>query len=56
VLCPGPDWKGFMGMGNILRHGYHKVDDKIVWDTVKIDLPALREAVSSAISVEQREN
>ena len=56
VLCPGPDWKGFMGMGNILRHGYHKVDDKIVWDTVKIDLPALREAVSSALSVEQKEN
>jgi uncharacterized protein with HEPN domain len=24
VLCPGPDWKGFMGMGNILRHGYHR--------------------------------
>jgi uncharacterized protein with HEPN domain len=20
-LCPGPDWKGFCGMGDILRHG-----------------------------------
>jgi uncharacterized protein with HEPN domain len=30
ILCPGPDWKGFMGMGNVLRHGYHKVDDRIV--------------------------
>jgi uncharacterized protein with HEPN domain len=34
-----------MGMGNILRHGYHKVDDEIVWNTVKTDLPTLREAV-----------
>jgi uncharacterized protein with HEPN domain len=24
-LAPGPDWKGFRGMGNILRHGYHRV-------------------------------
>jgi uncharacterized protein with HEPN domain len=49
VLCPGLNWKGFMGMGNVLRHGYHKVDDQIVWDTVKTDLPALREAVSIAL-------
>ena len=49
VLCPGLNWKGFMGMGNVLRHGYHKVDDQIVWDTVKTDLPALRETVSIAL-------
>jgi uncharacterized protein with HEPN domain len=30
TLCPGPDWKGFRGMGNILRHVYHRVDDEIV--------------------------
>jgi uncharacterized protein with HEPN domain len=35
ALCPGPDWKGFRGMGNILRHVYHRVDDQIVWNTVK---------------------
>ncbi len=50
VLCPGPDWKGYMGMGNILRHGYHKVNDQIVWDTVKIDLPPLKEAVLKALA------
>jgi uncharacterized protein with HEPN domain len=49
TLCPGPDWKGYMGMGNILRHGYHKVNDQIVWDTVKIDLPPLRAAVLRAL-------
>jgi uncharacterized protein with HEPN domain len=31
-LCHGPDWKGFCRMGDILRHGYHKVDDEIVWN------------------------
>ncbi|MFZ0314283.1 MAG: HepT-like ribonuclease domain-containing protein [Candidatus Korobacteraceae bacterium] len=27
TLVPGPDWKGFRGMGNILRHAYDRIDD-----------------------------
>ena len=49
TLCPGPDWKGFRGMGNILRHEYHRVDGEIVWDTVKAELPPLREAILKAL-------
>jgi uncharacterized protein with HEPN domain len=45
TLCPGPDWKGFCRMGDILRHGYHKVDDETVWNTVKDELPPMREAI-----------
>ena len=50
TLCPGQDWKGFRGMGNVLRHEYHRVDDGIVWNTVKIELPPLKEAVLSVLS------
>ncbi len=50
TLCPGPDWKGYMGMGNILRHAYHRIDDKIVWNTVKLDLPPLKEAIAKALT------
>ena len=50
VLCPGFDWKGYRGMGNILRHEYHRVDDKIVWDTAKIELPPLKSAVLLALA------
>lgn len=50
ALCPGPDWKSYRDMGNILRHGYHKVDSKIVWDTVKDDLPSLKNAVQEAMA------
>ena len=39
-----------MGMGIILRHAYHKVDDAIVWETVKGDLPALGEAVTKTLA------
>jgi uncharacterized protein with HEPN domain len=49
-LCPGVDWKGFRGMGNRLRHGYHRIDDKIVWDTVKDELPPVKAAVLRALN------
>ena len=48
-LCPGLDWKGFCRMGDVLRHGYHKVDDEVVWNTVKDELPAMREAIIKAL-------
>lgn len=48
-LCPGPDWKGFCRMGDILRHGYHKVDDEIIWNTVKDELPPMREAIMKTL-------
>jgi uncharacterized protein with HEPN domain len=49
TLCPGPDWTGFRGMGNVLRHGYHRVDDKIVWDTIKDELPPMKAAIEQAL-------
>jgi uncharacterized protein with HEPN domain len=53
ILCPGIDWRGFRGMGNILRHGYHIVDDQIVWDTVQDELPPMKEAVQKALHLYQ---
>lgn len=50
TLCPGPDWKGYMGMGNVLRHAYHRIDDQIVWNTVKLDLPTLKKSVAQALT------
>ena len=47
--CPEIDQKGYRGMGNILRHSYHRVDDGIVWNTVKEDLPHLRAIVQKLL-------
>ena len=49
-VCPGPDWRGLRGMGTFLRHAYHRVDDRIVWDTVKNELPPLRIAVAQSLT------
>jgi uncharacterized protein with HEPN domain len=51
--CPGLDWKGLRGMGNVLRHAYHRVDDRIVWDAVKEDLPLLKGCVEQVLSAQE---
>jgi uncharacterized protein with HEPN domain len=51
-IAPGPDWEGFRGMGNLLRHSYYRIDDQIVWNTVKDDLPPMREILLKALESE----
>jgi uncharacterized protein with HEPN domain len=46
---PNIDWKEYRGMGNFLRHSYHRVSDEIVWNTVKDDLPPLRRIVEKTL-------
>ena len=36
-------WKQIYGMRNRIVHGYSGVDMKIVWDTINVDLPKLRQ-------------
>jgi uncharacterized protein with HEPN domain len=32
-----------------LRHEYHSISDKIIWDAIRDELPSLREAVEAMI-------
>ena len=34
-------WKKIMGMRDIAAHGYHKMDDDIIWDTAVNSIPML---------------
>jgi len=47
---PEIDWKAYRGMGNFLRHSYHRVSDEIVWNTVQDDLPLLKRIVEKALN------
>ncbi len=38
---PEPPWADIIAIGNPLRHEYHRIDDKVLWETATIDLPAL---------------
>ena len=42
---PSIPWKDVAGAGNVYRHEYEDVAAKVVWDTVQIALPALREVI-----------
>jgi len=36
---PEVDWKGMYRMRNIITHSYHSLDESIVWDITKNELP-----------------
>ena len=36
-------WNEMRGIRNLMAHQYHFVDFEIIWDTSRIDIPALRE-------------
>ncbi len=50
---PTIPWREVAGMRDKLFHAYFVVDLKRVWETVKRDLPALREAVMKMLQEEQ---
>jgi uncharacterized protein with HEPN domain len=38
------------GAGNIYRHGYEEFAAKLVWDTVQLALPPLRDVVARKLA------
>ena len=50
ALCPGLPWHNIRGIGNWLRHEYHRVDTTTIWNTVTEGLPPLKAAVMKALS------
>jgi uncharacterized protein with HEPN domain len=48
-LCPGQPWAEIRGIGNWLRHGYDRIDPRVIWNTVQQDLQPLRRAAIIAL-------
>ena len=44
-LYPEVDWKGAMGLRDIIAHHYFDIDGDTVLDVIKSDLPALLETI-----------
>ncbi|WP_244564179.1 HepT-like ribonuclease domain-containing protein [Rhizobium sp. RU36D] len=47
LLSRAPDvpWKQIRGIGNILRHEYHRIADEVVWTVITENLAPLRAAI-----------
>jgi uncharacterized protein with HEPN domain len=39
---PDAPWADIVAIGNPLRHEYHRIDDKVRWESATVDLPKLR--------------
>ncbi|MEQ1407597.1 HepT-like ribonuclease domain-containing protein [Neorhizobium sp. Rsf11] len=46
-LAPDIPWKKIRGIGNILRHEYHKIADDVIWVVVSENISPLKAAVKA---------
>lgn len=46
---PEMDWKGVMGMRDIIAHHYFDLDAEFVYDVIKHDLPKLKDVLQQII-------
>jgi len=44
---PQIPWAEIMGIGNVLRHEYHRISDTIIWNAVQYRLPLLKQAITA---------
>ena len=44
------NWREIIGFRNVITHGYDVVEDEIVWDAVKNNIPALLKQLQNIIT------
>ena len=49
VKFPQVDWKGVMGIRDIIAHHYFDIDESIVFDVVKNKLPGMLDTINKII-------
>ena len=50
---PFVEWKEAIGFRNVLIHDYFGIDLESVWDTIKNNLPSLKNNIVKALQSEQ---
>ncbi len=50
---PGVPWSDIRGFGNVLRHGYDEIDDRVLWKTIEVQLQPLRDACETELTALQ---
>jgi uncharacterized protein with HEPN domain len=49
VRHPKAPWNAIIGIGNILRHEYQRIDDRRLWEIVTVHLPELRPVIMAMV-------
>jgi uncharacterized protein with HEPN domain len=47
---PDAPWADIIAIGNRLRHEYHRIDDRVLWETATVDLPELQPIILRMLS------
>ena len=47
---PDAPWTSIVGIGNILRHEYQRLDDKQLWEIATVHLPRLQPVVTRMLT------
>lgn len=47
------DWQDATDMRNVLIHAYFSIDLKVVWDTIKNDLPEFKKQLESLLELSE---
>lgn len=47
---PNAPWTSIVGIGNILRHEYQRLDDKQLWEIATVHLPKLQPIVMQMLA------
>jgi uncharacterized protein with HEPN domain len=42
-------WKSIIGIGNVLRHEYQRLDEGLLWEIATVHLPALKHIIRRMI-------
>ena len=46
---PSIPWRNIIGLRNRTAHGYHSLDDSIIWEIATRDIPSLGQVVDEAL-------
>jgi uncharacterized protein with HEPN domain len=46
---PAIPWRRIVGVGNVIRHDYDEIDDRVMWDTATEKLLPLKQAVETML-------
>ena len=50
VRYPDAPWTAIIGIGNVLRHEYQRIDDRRLWEILTVHLPHLRPVIMRMIA------
>ena len=45
--CPDVDWRGLIGLRDIISHKYFGLDEGILWDVARNEMPILLQCIAN---------